>query len=237
MQNRGFPVGRLLPSSILHSAFIILHSPGLPMPQLAQIIEFHDPAGDVLAVRLPASGDGVIPWGSQLIVREGQVALLQRDGRAVQAFGPGRYKLDTENVPVLTKLVMGMAYGMGNTPFKAEVYFVGLHLFRDLRWGTPEPVYIPDPVMTQVPVRAHGRFAVQVNDPGKFCATMVGTRGIVRCADLEDYLRSQYLVSALTAGVATLGKPFVELSRHLRELGVGVKGQLLSEFAALGLNL
>src|SRR3954451_10421144 len=204
MQNRGFPVGRLLPSSILHSAFIILHSPGLPMPQLAQIIEFHDPAGDVLAVRLPASGDGVIPWGSQLIVREGQVALLQRDGRAVQAFGPGRYKLDTENVPVLTKLVMGMAYGMGNTPFRAEVYFVALHLFRDLRWGTPEPVYIPDPVLMQVPVRGHGRFAVRVADPPAFVAKVVGTRAIVRTADVEDFLRSQSLIPALTAATASL---------------------------------
>src|SRR4051794_22587174 len=49
---------------------------GPDMPQLAQIIEFLDPTGAVLAVRFPASGDGIIEWGSQLIVREGQVALL-----------------------------------------------------------------------------------------------------------------------------------------------------------------
>src|SRR3954469_17937659 len=126
------------------------------MPQLMKVLDFQDNAGDVLAVRVPPDGDAVIEWGSQLVVREGQVALFLKDGQLVANFTPGRYTLDTKNIPVLGKFLTGLVYGSGNTPFKAEVYFVGLHLFRDLRWGTPEPVYIPDPVMTQVPVRAHG---------------------------------------------------------------------------------
>jgi Putative virion core protein (lumpy skin disease virus) len=125
------------------------------MPDLADVLELVDATGDLLAARVPAEGPAVIRWGSQLVVREGQSALFLRDGRAMQLFEPGRHVLTTQNVAGLTGFVAGLAYG-GETPFRAEVVFVGRQLFRDLRWGTPEPVYIPDPVLLQVPVRANG---------------------------------------------------------------------------------
>ncbi|MEZ6234829.1 MAG: SPFH domain-containing protein [Phycisphaerales bacterium] len=207
------------------------------MPQLAQIIEFQDTVGDVLAARLPATGEGVIEWGSQLIVREGQVAVFFRDGKAMATFEPGRYVLTTQNVPVLTKFVTGMVYGKGNTPFRAEVYYVATSLHRDLKWGTPSPVYIPDPILLQIPIRANGRFAIRVTDPSIFVPKVVGTRPIFRTRDIEDYLRAQYIVAALTDGVASLGKSFVELPRYYRELGIGVKAIISPEVATLGVEM
>lgn len=207
------------------------------MPKLAQIIEYRDPSGDIMAVRMPAQGDGVIEWGSQLIVREGQVALFFRDGKPMAKFDPGRYVLTTQEIPILTKFITGLVYGKGKTPFRAEVYFVATQLFRDLKWGTPEPVYIPDPVLLQIPVRSFGRFAVQVSDPAVFIPKLVGTRPHFRSVDIEDFLRSQYLVSALTDAFASLQKPFQELPRYLRELGIGVRAQLAPEFATLGLDI
>ncbi|MCL4808460.1 MAG: SPFH domain-containing protein [Thermoanaerobaculia bacterium] len=206
------------------------------MPDLADVLEFVDPAGDVLAARVPSDGPAVIRWGSQLVVREGQCALFLRDGRAMQLFEPGRHVLTTQTVAGITGFVAGLAYG-GETPFRAEVVFVGRQLFRDLRWGTPEPVYIPDPVLLQVPVRANGRFAIRVADPTVFVPKVVGTRPVFRQRDLEEFLRAQYLVSALTDALASLGKPFVELPRWARELGAGVRAILGPEFAALGLEL
>lgn len=206
------------------------------MPELANVLEFVDPSGDVLAVRLPESGEAVIPWGSQLVVREGQTALFFRDGKAMAAFEPGRHVLTTQSVPALTRLLSSAVFG-GESPFKAEVVFVGRQLFRELRWGTPEPFYVPDPVLLQVPLRAHGRFAIRVAEPAVFVPKLVATRPLFRTRDLEDFLRSQYLVSALTDGVASLGKPFTELPRYYRELGLGVKSILAPEFAALGLEL
>lgn len=207
------------------------------MPQLAQIIEFQDPAGDVMAMRMPSVGEGIIEWGSQLIVREGQVAVFFRDGKAMATFEPGRYVLTTQNVAVLTKFVTGLAYGKGNTPFRAEVYYVATSLMRDLKWGTPEPVYIPDPVLMQIPIRANGRFAIRVTDPSMFVPKVVGTRPIFRTRDIEDFLRSQYIVAALTDGVASLAKPFAELPRFYRELGIGVKALIAAEVATLGIDM
>ncbi|MBK9089383.1 MAG: SPFH domain-containing protein [Holophagales bacterium] len=206
------------------------------MPDLADILEFVDATGDVLAARMPTEGPAVIRWGSQLIVREGQSALFLRDGRSMQVFEPGRHVLTTQTVAGLTGFVAGLAYD-GETPFRAEVVFVGRQLFRDLRWGTPEPVYIPDPVLLQIPVRANGRFAIRVSDPTVFVPKVVGTRPVFRQRDLEEFLRAQYLVSALTDALSSLGKPFVELPRFTRELGTGVRAILGPEFAALGLEL
>ncbi|HMN97089.1 MAG TPA: SPFH domain-containing protein [Phycisphaerales bacterium] len=207
------------------------------MAKLAQIIEFRDSLGDVMAMRMPAQGEGIIEWGSQLIVREGQVALFFRDGKPMAKFDPGRYVLTTQQIPALTNFISGLVYGKGNTPFRAEVYFVATSLFRDLKWGTPEPVYIPDPVLMQVPVRSHGRFAIRVADASIFVPKLVGTRPRFQSRDIEDYLRSQYLVSALIDGVASLQRSFNELPRFLRELGMGVRAVLAPEFATLGLEL
>lgn len=207
------------------------------MPELAQILEWNDPSGELLAARLTGAADGTIAWGSQLIVREGQTALFFRDGQAMAAFEAGRHVLTTQTVGGLTKLVTGLVYGSGETPFRAEVYFVARQLFRDLRWGTPEPVYLPDPVLLQIPIRANGRFAIRVADPSVFVPKVMGTRPYFRARDLEDFFRGQYLVPALTDGLASLGKPFTELPRYLRELGVGVKAILGPEVGTLGLEL
>ena len=42
---------------------------------------------------------------SQLIVHESQEAVLFKDGQALDLFGPGRYTLQTENIPLLNNLV------------------------------------------------------------------------------------------------------------------------------------
>ena len=207
------------------------------MPKLAQIIEYRDSRGDMMAVRMPSRGEGIIEWGSQLIVREGQVALFFRDGKPMARFDPGRYVLTTQQIPILTNFITGLVYGKGKTPFRAEVFFVSTALFRDLKWGTPEPIYIPDPVLMQIPIRAHGRFAIRVSDPSLFVPKVVGTRPEFRSRDIEDFLRSQYLVSALVDAAASLQRTFQELPRFLRELGIGVRGLLAPEFSGLGLEL
>ena len=42
---------------------------------------------------------------SQLIVHESQEAIFFMDGQALDLFGPGRYTLETQNIPVLRKVM------------------------------------------------------------------------------------------------------------------------------------
>ena len=42
--------------------------------------------------------------GSQLIVHESQEALFLKNGEALDLFGPGRYLLETQNIPMTSRL-------------------------------------------------------------------------------------------------------------------------------------
>ena len=69
------------------------------MPTLMEVIEFLDNTGDIMARRVPQDGSCEIKWGAQLTVRESQTAVFFRDGKALDVFGPGRYVLQTQNLP------------------------------------------------------------------------------------------------------------------------------------------
>ena len=62
--------------------------------------------------------------GSQLIVHESQEAIFFLNGQALDSFLPGRYELETQNIPLLNKII-NIPSG-GESPFHAEVYFINL---------------------------------------------------------------------------------------------------------------
>jgi membrane protease subunit (stomatin/prohibitin family) len=104
-----------------------------------EVIEFLDDSGTVLVKRMPEKGQLEIKWGSQLTVRESQDAVFFRDGKSLDVFTAGRHVLKTQNVPVVGKWVTSFGYGE-NSPFRAEVLFVGKQLFPNFKWGTKEPI-------------------------------------------------------------------------------------------------
>ena len=94
--------------------------------ELIEIIEWTDDSRDTLSFRWP-DDDKNIKNGAQLIVRESQTVQFVYVGQFGDTFGPGKYTLTTDNIPILTKL-QGWKYGFGS-PFKADVYFVNTRLF------------------------------------------------------------------------------------------------------------
>ena len=112
--------------------------------------------------------------GSQLIVHESQEAIFFRDGQALDLFGPGRYSLETQQLPILEKL-----YKLptdGNTPFHSEVYYINKVVQMAVKWGTPERVRFLDP-LTGVPLElgASGEMNLQVADSRRLLVKLVGT--------------------------------------------------------------
>ena len=59
---------------------------------------------------------------SQLIVHESQEAIFFLNGQALDLFGPGRYTLETENIPKIGKLLNRTTGDI--SPFHCEVYFI-----------------------------------------------------------------------------------------------------------------
>ena len=59
---------------------------------------------------------------SQLIVHESQEAIFFLNGQALDLFGPGRHTLETQNIPLLRRII-NIPTG-GESPFHCEVYFI-----------------------------------------------------------------------------------------------------------------
>ena len=128
-----------------------------------EVIEWFDESGKELVHRIPEKGSGEIKWGAQMTVRESQAAVFFYNGKAYDAFGAGRHTLKTANIPILTK-VLSLPWGM-TSPLRAEVYFVNMKVFPNLKWGTRDPVAFRDSELGLIRLRAFGVFNIQVLQP------------------------------------------------------------------------
>lgn len=112
--------------------------------------------------------------GSQLIVHESQEAIFFRDGQALDLFGPGRYTLETQKLPLLDQIYK-LPTDTEHT-FHSEVYFINKTVQMAIKWGTPEKVRFIDP-LTGVPLElgASGEMNLQVSNSRKLLIKLVGT--------------------------------------------------------------
>ena len=164
---------------------------------LMEVIEFLDNSGNTMVQRIPEDGPTEIKWGAQLTVRESQVAVFFRDGKALDVFEAGRHVLQTQNIPILTKLVTSLGYG-SKSPFRAEVYFLNKKLFPKLKWGTKEPILFKDTELKMIRIRSFGIFSIQIADPSLFLNKVVGTQGFYTDAHISDYLKNILITRCTT---------------------------------------
>lgn len=197
-------------------------------------LEWLDPTGDTIVQRLPAEGSGEIKWGAQLTVRDSQAAVFFYQGRAVEAFGPGRHTLKTLNIPVLTKL-LSVPWGL-SSPLRAEVYFVNLKVFTDLKWGTRDPVAFRDTELGLVRLRAFGVFNVQVVQPVLFINSLVGTRGIFTTEAVEVYL-NRVIVSRFNDYMGETIDTIFDLPARYDQLSEALAQRLRADLAHFGMAL
>ena len=184
--------------------------------------------------RVPESGPGEFRLGSQLVVREAQQAVFVRDGKALDVFGPGRYTISTNNIPLLTALI-GLPFG-GSSPFTAEVYFVSMREFLNLKWGTPQPLVYRDADFGMIRLRAHGTYAIRVDNPQMFVNQIVGTRGSYSVNDLDEYLRS-IIINQFNDLLGETHTSILDLQGITLELATTAQNALTTAFAQLGLRL
>ena len=79
---------------------------------------------------------------SQLIVHEGEEAVFYSNGKALDLFGAGKYTLETNNIPLLRKII-NIPTG-GKSPFQCEVYFINI-TEQKLKWGTKSRLEFLEP--------------------------------------------------------------------------------------------
>lgn len=204
------------------------------MARIIDVIEAPSQGANDLVVRIPEYGSGDFRLGSQVIVRESQRAVFYRDGKSLDLFEPGRHTITTANLPILSgllRLVTG-----GDNIFTAEVYFVNMREFTDLKWGTPQPISLRDSDLGLVRLRAFGQYTMQVADPKRFVDQIVGTQGIYTTAQIEDYLRG-VIISRMTDVLGQNMKSIFDLPQLFDELGAGIRARVQDDFLAMGVAL
>lgn len=201
--------------------------------QLIDVIEWTDNSGKTMVHKYDMNGKQIM-MGAQLTVRESQVAIFVNEGEIADVFEPGRYELQTSNMPVLTAL-KSWKYGF-NSPFKADVYFINTKQFLDMKWGTSNPVMMRDAEFGMIRLRAFGIYSFRVSDPVTFLKEVFGTAALFTVEGVEGQIK-RTLVSGLSDAIAESKIPALDLAANYDELANYAMQSINPKLAALGLTL
>lgn len=199
-----------------------------------EVIEWFDDSGREIVQRIPAEGSGEIKFGAQLVVRDSQAGVFFYNGKACDAFGPGRHTLVTANLPLLNK-ILAFPWGL-TSPLRAEVYLVNMKVFPNLAWGTKNPVAFKDSDLGLIRLRAFGVFNMRVLQPVLFINNLVGTQGLFTTADLEEYL-ARVIVSRFNDHLGENLDTILDLPGRYEELSDGLAKRLEEDFSHFGIGL
>ena len=202
--------------------------------QLLAVIEWKDASQDVLVYRYPLDNREEIMNSSTLVVRESQVALFVHKGEIADVFGPGTYKLSTENIPFLTKMLSLST--AGDSRIKAEVYFINTKRFMGLKWGTQNPIMMRDVDFGNIRLRGYGTFALKVEDATKFMKECFGTNAVFRVGDIVTQYKST-LIQLLTDAIGESKLSALDLAAKYKEISKIVETHAKEEFEPLGLKV
>jgi excisionase family DNA binding protein len=183
--------------------------------ELLEVIEWTDDSRDTLSYRYPDE-DKAIKNGAQLIVRESQRVQFVYLGEFGDTFGPGKYTLTTDNIPVLTKL-KSWSFGF-ESPFKADVFYVVTRLFTGNKWGTSNPVMLRDNDFGVVRVRAFGTYDFHIVEPKTFLREVAGSDQNFHLDEFSETMRSR-IVSIFTDAIASAKIPVLDVASRYTELG------------------
>ncbi|WP_228002891.1 SPFH domain-containing protein [Nocardia australiensis] len=174
---------------------------------------------------------------SRAIVNTDEIALFVKSGRVVAALGPGRHRIDADELPVLGALVDTVT---GGNFYRAELYFISSREFPGIRFGG-RLADIVDPVSEQVvTLRAFGEFALSVRDPAELLTALTGTADLADPARVQSWSGDLLLKSmkvAVTQGISQGDWQVLGLSAQLEPIEAAVLRQTNIALYEYGLRI
>ncbi len=176
---------------------------------------------------------------TQLVVHESQEAIFFMNGQALDLFGPGRYTLETQNIPLIRK-ALNRATG-DETPFHCEVYFINKTEQMAVKWGTDSKVQYVEPTYGfPLSIGASGDMALKVSDSRKLLIKLVGTETALTQSRLLSYFRS-ILMTRVKTYIAQVMKMnainIFEIDQNLASFSESIKELLIPNFDDYGIAL
>ena len=176
---------------------------------------------------------------TQLIVHESQEAIFFMNGQALDLFGPGRYTLETQNIPKIGKLLNRTTDG--ETPFHCEVYFINKTEQMSIKWGTDSRVqYIEPTYGFPISIGASGEMSLRVEDSRKLLVKLVGTEKDLGQQKLIGFFRA-FLMTRVKTYIAQVIKAnainIFEIDENLTSFSENIHKLLIPDFADYGVSL
>lgn len=176
---------------------------------------------------------------TQLIVHESQEAIFFMNGQALDLFGPGRYTLETQNIPLIGKAITIPTDG--KTPFHCEVYFINKTEQMAIKWGTDSKVQFMEPTYNfPISIGASGEMSLRAEDSRKLLLKLVGTENFLGQANLTKYFRA-FLMTKVKSYLAQVIKEkkisIFEIDEKLNEISSTLLKMLQPDFLEYGVAL
>ncbi len=184
---------------------------------------------------------------TQLIVHENQEAIFFMNGKALDIFGAGRYTLETENIPILGRMLNKITGD--KKPFHCEVYFINKTVQMALKWGTDSKVRFIEPTYgVPLEIGASGEMNMCVVDSKKLLITLVGTTNGIAWNDegngftksIQNAFRpfvSTVIKANLSSAIKNTGINILEIDEHLVSLSDLLKIKVNEGFEEYGLQI
>ena len=176
---------------------------------------------------------------TQLIVHESQEAIFFMNGQALDSFGPGRYTLETQNIPLIGK-ALNLATG-GKSPFHCEVYFINKTEQVSIKWGTDSKVQYVEPTYGfPISIGASGEMSLRADNARKLLLKLVGTENFLGQQKLVSFFRA-FLMTRVKTHIAQVMKSnainIFEIDENLSVFSESIKKLLINDFAEYGVAL
>ena len=201
--------------------------------QFIDVIEHVDESNKLLVYKWERYGDEIKQRAS-LIVREGQAAVFVHKGQIADVILPGSYKLDTNNLPVLSSLAA--LPRLFNSPIKSDLYFINTTQFIGNRWGTKNPIMMRDADFGFVRVTAFGVYSFRVKDAAVFIREVFGARKMNMTYDILQYLNS-FVSESIAEVIAKSETPILDLAVNYRGLSTMLREKVNEKATFLGLEI
>ena len=177
--------------------------------------------------------------GTQLIVHESQEAVFFMNGQALDSFGPGRYTLETQNMPVVSKFFNRVTGD--TTPFHCEVYFINKTEQMAIKWGTDTKMEYVEPTYGfPIQLGACGELNLRIEDGRKLLIKVVGTEYGIDQRGLVQKFRAFLMVKIKPYIVNLIREKSInifQIDEHLQTMSEALHNMLKQDFLDYGVSL
>lgn len=177
--------------------------------------------------------------GTQLVVYPAQTAFFVKGGQICDEFTAGTYTIKTENIPILNKLI-NIPFG-GNSPFKADIWFVNQISKLDMKWGTTQPIQLEDPKYgIIIPIRAFGQYGIKISNPRVFIETFIGNMSSFTADKINDYFKERIIAllsTLITEKMICERVSVLDVNAHLLSMSEFCQTHLTKHFKTYGVEI